>query len=117
MLEANPLSNSRRMLEASNAEVFVYTGGRGAAIPDDAVRIRVNSSVTSIPTEAFSEQRRSSLAEVELCEGLVEIGDDSFRELRPFHYENQHPHITQKDWRLCLLELSTNCYYSSQRWY
>ena len=62
------------MLKASNAvvaEVFVYTGGRGAAIPDDAVRIRVNSSVTSIPAEAFSERR--SLAEVELCEGLLKL--------------------------------------------
>ena len=40
------------------------------------VRLRVDSSVTSIPEEAIYE--RNKLTEVELCEGLVEIGYYSF---------------------------------------
>ena len=64
--------------EGSNdAEVFVvYTGPRGAAVPRDVVRVRVDPSVTSIPDDAFYEHKK--LTEVELCEGLVEIGDRSF---------------------------------------
>jgi len=59
------------------AEIFVYTGEVGTAVPqDDVVHIRVNPSVTSIPTRAFYERKK--LTEVELCEGLVEIGVDSF---------------------------------------
>ena len=68
------------MFEASNAdvaEVFVYTGPDGESPPNDVVRIRVDPSVTSIPYEAFYERKK--LTEVELCEGLVEIGEDSFR--------------------------------------
>jgi hypothetical protein len=60
----------------ANAEVFVYTGEGGAAVPRDVVRVRVNPSIASIPAEAF--HRRKKLAEVELCEGLVEIGERSF---------------------------------------
>ena len=41
------------------------------------VRVRVDPSVTSISASAF--HLRKKLAEVELCEGLVEIGADSFR--------------------------------------
>jgi len=63
-------------LRPTNTEVFVYTGEGEAEIPDDAVRIRVDPSVTSIPARAFYERVR--LAEVELCEGVVEIGVDSF---------------------------------------
>jgi hypothetical protein len=40
------------------------------------VHIWVDSSVTSIPADAFYERKK--LAEVELCEGLVEIGERSF---------------------------------------
>jgi hypothetical protein len=58
------------------AEVFVYTGDGGDAVPDDVVRVRVDPSVTSIPDNAFDQ--RMKLAELELCEGLVEIGVDSF---------------------------------------
>ena len=61
---------------AADAEVFVYTGAGGVEVPDDVVRVRVDPSVTSIPTRAFRE--RNKLAEVELCEGLVEIGEWSF---------------------------------------
>jgi hypothetical protein len=57
-------------------EVFVYTGPRGEGVPVDVVRVRVDPSVTSIPARAFD--RRKKLAEVELCEGLVEIGYNSF---------------------------------------
>jgi hypothetical protein len=41
------------------------------------VRVRVDPSVTLIPEKAFFG--RTKLAEVELCEGLVEIGERSFR--------------------------------------
>jgi hypothetical protein len=59
-----------------NTEVFVYTGSGGDNVPQDVVRVWVDASVTSIPAEAFI--RRKKLAEVELCEGLVEIGERSF---------------------------------------
>ena len=59
------------------SEVFVYTGAGGEEVPDGVVRVIVDSSVTSIPAKAF--YRRMKLVEVELSEGLVEIGDDSFR--------------------------------------
>jgi hypothetical protein len=61
---------------ATSAEVFLYTGEGGTAVPRDVVRVRVDPSVTSIPAEAFNERRM--LTEVELCEGLVEIGEWSF---------------------------------------
>jgi len=60
---------------ATNNEVFVYTGEGGAAVPRDVVRVRVNPTVTSIPSHAFANR---TITEVELCEGLVEIGDGSF---------------------------------------
>jgi hypothetical protein len=61
---------------AADAEVFVYTGPRGIDVPQNVVRLRVDPSVTSIPVFAFDGHKK--LAEVELCEGLVEIGVDSF---------------------------------------
>ena len=60
----------------SNAEVFVYTGPGGVDVPQYVVRVRIDSSVTSIPEEAFYERKK--LTEVELSEGLVEIGEWSF---------------------------------------
>jgi hypothetical protein len=63
-------------MSAVDDEVFVYTGAGGAEVPDDVIRVRVDPSVTSIPPRAFYERKK--LAEVELCEGLVEIGKDSF---------------------------------------
>jgi hypothetical protein len=62
---------------AAAAEVFVYTGDGGERVPEDAVRVRVDPSVTSIPAYAFYNAKK--LTEVELCEGLVEIGIESFR--------------------------------------
>ena len=61
---------------ANDAEVFVYTGTGGAEVPDDVVRVRVDPSVSSIPADAFEDCKK--LTEVELCEGLVEIGNSSF---------------------------------------
>jgi hypothetical protein len=61
---------------ATSAEVFLYTGEGGTAVPHNVVRVRVDPSVTSISVEAFNERRM--LTEVELCEGLVEIGFRSF---------------------------------------
>jgi hypothetical protein len=60
----------------TNADVFVYTGEGGVDVPQNVVRVRVDPSVRSIPASAF--YGRKKLAEVELCEGLVEIGRSSF---------------------------------------
>jgi hypothetical protein len=57
----------------TEAVVFIYTG---AGSPRDVVHVRVDASVTSIPAEAFEERKK--LTEVELCEGLVEIGHYAF---------------------------------------
>jgi hypothetical protein len=59
-----------------NADVFVYTGEGGLEAPRDVVRVMVDPSVTSIPTNALRERKK--LTEVELCDGLVEIGAVSF---------------------------------------
>ena len=59
---------------SNNAEVFMYT--EGVSVPHDVVRARVHPSVTVIPSKAF--QRCDKLEEVELCEGLLEIGNDAF---------------------------------------
>jgi hypothetical protein len=65
-------------MSSNAAEVFVYTGPLGERVPRDVVRVRVDPSVTSIPSRAFA--RCNKLVEVELCEGLVEIGYNSFAE-------------------------------------
>ena len=62
---------------STDTEVFVYTGEGGAPVPRDVFRVMVDPSVTSIPVEAFYERRE--LVEVELSEGVVEIGDRSFK--------------------------------------
>jgi hypothetical protein len=67
------------MFEAINAdvaEVFVYTGEGGGRAPKNVVHVRVDPSVASIRASAFYQ--RTKLAEVELCEGLMEIGTSSF---------------------------------------
>jgi len=61
---------------ATDAEVFVYTGEGGLEAPRDVVHVRVDPSVTSIPAYVFCGRRE--LAEVQLCEGLLEIGNGSF---------------------------------------
>ncbi|KAL7527122.1 hypothetical protein ACHAXR_001813, partial [Thalassiosira sp. AJA248-18] len=58
-------------------EVFLYTGQETADIPSHVTRIRVDASVTRIPPGAF--QFLSKVEEVELCEGLLEIGENAFR--------------------------------------
>jgi hypothetical protein len=63
-------------VDLAAAEVFVFTGERGAEVPDDVVRLQVDPSVASIPALAFNERRK--LIEVKLFEGLVEIGERSF---------------------------------------
>ena len=60
----------------SNAGVFVYTGPGGVDVPQDVVRVRIDSSVNLISHRAFL--KRNKLTEVELSEGLVEIGRGSF---------------------------------------
>ena len=59
-----------------NADVFVYTGQDRNNAPQNVVRVLVDPSVTSIPNKAFFKCKK--LTEVELREGLVEIGEDSF---------------------------------------
>jgi hypothetical protein len=64
------------MLADDDTGVFIYTGEGGDVVPQDVVRVRIDYSVTSIPDFAFFQCKK--LAEVELCEGLVEIGKASF---------------------------------------
>jgi hypothetical protein len=63
-------------INETNADVFVYTGEGGESPPQNILRVRVDPSVISIPDSAF--YRRKQLTEVELCEGVVEIGVQSF---------------------------------------
>ena len=60
----------------TEAVVFVYTGPGGDVVPRDVVCLRVDPSVMSIPANAFFCCKK--LTEVELCEGIVEIGAESF---------------------------------------
>ena len=69
------LSTTWIKMDVAN-NVVVYPGTGGAEVPDDEVCVVVDPSVTSIPAHAFFERKR--LTEVELCEGLVEIGVESF---------------------------------------
>jgi hypothetical protein len=86
-----------------DAEVFVYMGEGGAEVPDDVVRVRVDPSVTSIPARAF--ERRKKLTEVELCEGVVEIGQSSFGYCC-LSIIYRHSQISQEDLWFCLHMLS-----------
>ena len=61
----------------ANAEVFVYTGKGGERVPQDVVCVVVDPSITSIPARAF-HQRNKLEDKVEFCEGLMEIGEESF---------------------------------------
>ena len=60
----------------NNDEVFIYT--EGVEVPLDVVRVRVDSSVAVIPDDAFGWCHQ--LKEVDLCEGLLEIGKHAFKE-------------------------------------
>ncbi|KAL7525319.1 hypothetical protein ACHAXR_002981, partial [Thalassiosira sp. AJA248-18] len=57
-------------------EAFLYTGQERSAIPNDVTRVRVDPSVTRIPVGAFQNQKK--LEEIELFEGLEEIGVCAF---------------------------------------
>ena len=67
------LTRSRRMV-IHRPKIFVYV--EGAVVPDYVVRARVDPSVTVIPAEAFRD--RVQLMEVQLPEGLLEIGEKTF---------------------------------------
>ena len=54
---------SLMLSNATDDEVFVYTGPGGERVPDDVVRIRVYPSVMSIQANAF--RGRKKLAEVD----------------------------------------------------
>jgi hypothetical protein len=65
---------------ADNAtEVFVYNG-EGAVVPRDVVWVRIDQSVLAIPQSAFIQ--RYQLQEIELHDGLREIGPQAFMNCR-----------------------------------
>ena len=66
-------------------DVFVYMEGE-MVVPDDVVRAQVHPSVTVIPDRAF--QYHQQLEEIELCEGLLEIGDDAFYNCESLNHVN-----------------------------
>ena len=51
-------------------------GEEGPTVPDDVEHVRVHPSVTVIPERAFSYRRK--LTEIELYDGLLEIGGHAF---------------------------------------
>ena len=66
----------------NNEEVFVYMGGN-MVVPDDVVRAQVHPSVTVIPdstvcTVYSAFQGRQNLDVIDLCDGLIVIGNDAF---------------------------------------
>ena len=67
------------MSDNSSAEIFVYMGG-DMVVPGNVVRVRVHPSVSVIPLMAFKE--RFQLEEIELCEGLLEIGACAYMSCR-----------------------------------
>jgi len=106
-----------------NNETFVYMGG-DMVVPQNIVRVRVHPSVTVIPEKAFHERNR--LEEVELSEGLLEIGEWAFscwsgllKEIKiPSSVQSigsnafEHCHKLEKV-TLCegLLEIGSNAFY------
>ena len=70
-------------------EVLVYMGDERERVPRDVVRARVHPSVTRISGEAFVDCIK--LVEVELCEGLLEIGMGAFRGCNALKTINYHP--------------------------
>ena len=61
-------------LSEADDVVFIFTGEGGQVIPRNASRVRVDASVISIPDIAFYKYKM--LSEVELCDGVVEIGNE-----------------------------------------
>jgi len=76
----------------NNNETFIYMGG-DMVVPQDVVRVRVHPSVTVIPERAFEE--RSKLEEIELCEGLLEIGEKAFRYCKALKHINIPSTVTR----------------------
>ena len=70
----NMIDNNALQNEAKGA--FVYMGEGGPPVPEDIVSVSVHPSVTVIHAGAFQDTRK--LEEVELCEGLFEIGTGAF---------------------------------------
>ena len=54
--------------------------GGDMVVPDDVARVRVHPSVTIIPQRAF--YACDKLEEIELCDGLLEIGERAFQYCR-----------------------------------
>ena len=77
-------NNKKSLIMAD--EVFVYMGG-DMVVPQDVVRVDVHTSVTTIiPERAF--QSHQKLEEIELCEGLLEIGNDAFYNCKSLKHIN-----------------------------
>lgn len=85
---------SNKMAEESSTEVFVYT--EGVIVPDDVVRVRIHPSVTVIPAGLF--QQNIHLEEVELCEGLLEIGHNVFNGCTSLKHINIPSTLTKVGW-------------------
>ena len=70
------MADEDEVISANNndSEVFVYM--EGEEVPRDVIRAQVHPSITVIPEGAF--QSRHKLEEIELCEGLTEIGRCAF---------------------------------------
>ena len=63
---------------APKNEVFVYTGRGGESPLQNVVRALIDPSIATIPARTFYEHKK--LTKLELCEGLIEIGEESFRD-------------------------------------
>jgi len=89
------------LYSTNNTEVFVYT--EGAAVPRDVVHVRVHPTVSEIPAEAF--RGCIKLEEVELCEGLLDIKEDTFlgcRSLVNISIPNSITRICQSAFANCM---------------
>ena len=63
-------------MSAAEPRSYLYTGDSDEQVPPDVSHVRVDASVTIIPNDAFKELWH--LVEVELPEGLLEIGSHAF---------------------------------------
>ena len=62
---------------AAEVVLFVHTGsGEGAVVPEDVVHVRIDPTVLVIPANLFL--RQIELRQVEIQDGLHEIGDGAF---------------------------------------
>ena len=93
--------------EANNvdSEVFEYMGG-DMVVPDDLVRAQVHPSVAVIPDNAF--RYRDKLEEIDLCKGLLEIGNDAFFQCESLKHINIPSTVKViGNWALCAAPLHT----------